>query len=72
MMYAKNLIKVELCFSCLICFLTFENMQTGLINSMELRHEKMNNQFVELANYDNQISIINEKISYSSDIDEMK
>ena len=45
-------------------------MSTGLINSMELRHEKMNNQFVELANYDNQISIINEKISYSSDIDE--
>ena len=72
MMYAKNLLIKggAFVFLGLICFLTFENMSTGLINSMELRHEKMNNQFVELANYDNQISIINEKISYSSDLDE--
>ena len=72
MMYAKNLVIKggAFVFLGLICFLTFENMSTGLINSMELRHEKMNNQFVELANYDNQISIINEKISYSSDLDE--
>ena len=71
MLYAKNIIaKVgAFVFLGLICFLTFENMSTGLINSMELRHEKMNNQFVELASYDDQIAIINEKITYKSEED---
>lgn len=71
MLYAKNIIAKAgaFVFLGLVCFLTYENMMTGLINSMELRYEKMNNQFVELASYDDQIAIINKKITYKSDSD---
>ena len=70
-LYAKNLVVKggALIFLGFICFLTFDNMKNGLISSMELRHEKMNNQFVELSSYNDQITILN-KITYLSDNNE--
>ena len=71
-LYAKNLVVKggALIFLGFICFLTFDNMKNGLISSMDLRHEKMNNHFIELSSYNDQITILSNKITYLSDNNE--
>ena len=72
LVYAKNiLVKIgTAAFLLFICFITFESMSTGLERSVAIREHEVNESRAAIDQIDNQLLLIDERISFKEILDE--